>query len=176
MGFNLTHLQYFILFIFVYTLNIITTVFAATNVTIVYQDPSITYSPPGAWSLSAPSKLDLGGAHMMTQNPNATASFNFTGKFSFSLFLFFILLLFSCTVKTRLISVVFLWLYLFHLSRHSNILFSSIVALSRQYSGITRFWAYHSNRFSGSHCQFSEYRSRPRDSSISSRLECYWFS
>ena len=91
MGFKLTHRQYFILSIFVYTLS--TTVFAATNVTIVYQDPSITYSPSGAWSLSAPSKLDLGGAHMITQNPNATASFNFTGKF------FFILLFFSFTVN-----------------------------------------------------------------------------
>ena len=91
MGFKLTHRQYFILSIFVYTLS--TTVFAATNVTIVYQDPSITYSPSGAWSLSAPSKLDLGGAHMITQNPNATASFNFTGKS------FFILLFFSFTVN-----------------------------------------------------------------------------
>jgi hypothetical protein len=95
MGFKLTHLQYFILFLVVYTLNISTTVFAAVNVTIDYQDSSIAYSPPGAWSQSAPSNLDLGGAHMLTQNPNATASFNFTGKFSSSFFFLFILFFFS---------------------------------------------------------------------------------
>ena len=92
MGFKLTHLQGFILFLVVYTLDIGTTaVFAAVNlnVTIDYQDSSITYSPPGAWSQSMPSKLDLGGAHMLTQNPNATASFNFTGKFFFQFNFFF---------------------------------------------------------------------------------------
>ena len=84
MGFKSTHLHHFILFLLYTTLNTgTTTVFAAVNVTIDYQDTSITYSPPGAWSQSLPSKLDLGGAHMLTQNPNATASFNFTGKFFF---------------------------------------------------------------------------------------------
>ena len=92
MGFKLSHLQYFILSLVVYTLNISTTAFAAVNVTIDDQDSSITYSPPGAWSKSAPSNLDLGGAHMLSQNPNATASFNFTGTFYF-LFFFIIFLL-----------------------------------------------------------------------------------
>ena len=172
MGFKLTHLQYFILFLVVCTFNIGNTVFAAVNVTINYQDPSITYSPPGAWSLSAPSALDLGGAHKLTQNPNATASFNFTGKFFSSQFLFFhfIILL----VLNQVDFCCFFLLYLLHLSRHRDILYSSIVALSRQYSCITRFWAYHSNRFSGS--QFSKYRSGPRDGSISCRLECHWIS
>ncbi|KAF8165989.1 hypothetical protein B0H34DRAFT_743864 [Crassisporium funariophilum] len=54
-------------------------VLAARNVTIDDQDPSIIYAPPGAWSKSADNALNSGGAHMLTQNPNATASFNFTG-------------------------------------------------------------------------------------------------
>jgi hypothetical protein len=97
MGFKWTH---FILFLVVYILNITTTVFAAVNVTITYQDPSITYSPPGAWAKSAPSKLDLGGAHMLTQNPNATASFNFTGKFFFPVYFSFLLLLLFYSFKS----------------------------------------------------------------------------
>ena len=149
MGFKLTHLQYFILFLVVYTLTTTTTAFARVNVTISYLDPSITYSPPGAWSQSVPSKLDLGGAHMLTQVPNATASFNFTGKFSSRLYLFSffsILLFFSFKSGWFL----FFPLFLFHLSRHRDILFSSIVALSRHYCCITRFWAYLSNQFNGS--------------------------
>lgn len=56
------------------------TVLADQNVTVDDQDPSIVYSPPGAWALSANSSLDFGGAHMLTQNPNGTAVFNFTGS------------------------------------------------------------------------------------------------
>ena len=79
MAFNLDHLQHrvvFFLFLVIY-------VFAAENVTVDDQNPSIIYSPPRAWSESAPSTLDLGGSHKLTQNPNATASFNFTGNFFF---------------------------------------------------------------------------------------------
>ena len=88
MGFSLTHLILRLFFLLV--VGYISTVSAAVNlnVTIYYNDSSISYSPPGAWNLSAPSNLDLGGAHMLTQNPNATASFNFTGKSFFSSFLF----------------------------------------------------------------------------------------
>jgi hypothetical protein len=89
MGFNLNLFQPLVLlFLVVRTLNL-STAFAAVNVTINDNDSSITYSPPGAWSQSAPNTLDFSGAHMLTQNPNATASFNFTGKFS-SVYFFFI--------------------------------------------------------------------------------------
>lgn len=77
MGFNLNHLQRrVVLFLVVYTLKI-TTVFAAVNMTIYDNDSSITYS--GVWKPSAPSALDFSGVHMLTQDPSATASFNFTG-------------------------------------------------------------------------------------------------
>ena len=49
------------------------------NVTVDDDDPSIRYEPPGAWHLSAKSTLDFGYAHMLTENPSATAVFNFTG-------------------------------------------------------------------------------------------------
>ena len=179
MGFKLTHL---ILFLVVYTLNTSTTVFAAVNVTINYQDSSITYSPPGAWSQSAPSTLDLGGAHMITKNPNATASFNFTGKFFsspqkfISLFFFFLSFLFFFFQVDFCLFYYYYYHICFILSRHRDILFSSIVALCRQYCRITRFWAYQYNRFRGSHRPYFEYLWRPRDRSISSRLACYWIS
>lgn len=60
--------------------SLLPTVLADQNVTVDDQDPSILYSPPGAWGLSANSSLDFGGAHMLTQNPNATAVFKFTGS------------------------------------------------------------------------------------------------
>ncbi|KAF8888149.1 hypothetical protein CPB84DRAFT_1473740 [Gymnopilus junonius] len=52
---------------------------AEQNVTIDDQNPSIVYSPPGAWTVSTNSSLDFGGSHTLAQNPNATALFNFTG-------------------------------------------------------------------------------------------------
>ena len=180
MGFSLTHLILRLFFLLV--VGYISTVSAAVNLnlTIYYNDSSISYSPPGAWNLSAPSNLDLGGAHMLTQNPNATASFNFTGKsffssFLFPFFFFFPFIFYSCVNQVDFCLLFFFSLYiLLHLPRHRDILCSSTMALSRQHSCITRFRAYHSNRFGGS--QFSEYRSRPRDRSISSRLACYWIS
>ena len=53
---------------------------AQRNVSVDDTDPSIRYQPAGAWNVSANSTLDYGGAHMLTQNPNATATFNFTGE------------------------------------------------------------------------------------------------
>lgn len=57
-----------------------TTVRAEANVTVDDGDSRITYSPPGAWRKSEQTQLDYGGSHMLTQNPNATAIFNFTGE------------------------------------------------------------------------------------------------
>ena len=53
---------------------------AQRNVTVDDGDPSIVYQPAGEWFVSANSSLDFGHAHMLTQNPNATATFNFTGS------------------------------------------------------------------------------------------------
>ncbi|KJA20992.1 hypothetical protein HYPSUDRAFT_68122 [Hypholoma sublateritium FD-334 SS-4] len=52
---------------------------AQQNITIDDTNPAIAYAPAGAWVVSANSSLDFGGAHMLTQNPNGTATFNFTG-------------------------------------------------------------------------------------------------
>ncbi|KAF8076981.1 hypothetical protein FPV67DRAFT_1715941 [Lyophyllum atratum] len=49
------------------------------NVTIDDQDPSIAYVPRQSWVLSANSNLNAGGAHMLTQDMTATATFTFTG-------------------------------------------------------------------------------------------------
>jgi hypothetical protein len=57
-----------------------TTVRAEANVTVDDGDTRITYSPPGAWKKSAETQLNYGGSHMLAQNPNATAVFNFTGE------------------------------------------------------------------------------------------------
>jgi len=57
----------------------LTTVHAEANVTVDDGDSRIVYFPPGAWSRSVQMPLDYGGSHMLTQQPNATAVFNFTG-------------------------------------------------------------------------------------------------
>lgn len=54
---------------------------AQQNITVDDTNPGIVYAPPGAWVLSANSSLDIGGTHMLTQNPNGTATFTFTGMF-----------------------------------------------------------------------------------------------
>ncbi|KAF9476791.1 hypothetical protein BDN70DRAFT_923057 [Pholiota conissans] len=54
-------------------------VYAQNNITIDDTNAAISYAPAGAWVVSTNSTLDFGGAHMLTQNPNATAVFNFTG-------------------------------------------------------------------------------------------------
>ena len=54
------------------------------NVTVDDNDASITYQPPGSWVLSVFDSLDAGGQHHVTSDPDATASFTFTGWFFFS--------------------------------------------------------------------------------------------
>ncbi|KAG6868231.1 hypothetical protein C0993_005931 [Termitomyces sp. T159_Od127] len=49
------------------------------NVTVDDQDPAIIYRPKASWSPSANSPLDVRGAHMLTDNPAATATFHFKG-------------------------------------------------------------------------------------------------
>jgi len=51
---------------------------AMHNVTVDDNNPSITYHPPNGWILSSVNVLDAGGHHVTAQ-PNATASFTFTG-------------------------------------------------------------------------------------------------
>lgn len=94
MSFYLNHLQpRVVLFLVVYNI----TVFAAVNVSIYDNDPAIIYSPQGAWSQSPPNALDFSGAHMLTQEPNATASFNFTG-----IAIYFLAPLWPYTVNTAI--------------------------------------------------------------------------
>lgn len=89
------------------------------NVTIDDPDPSIVYAPPGAWNRSATNALDYGGSHMLTQIPNATASFNFTGVLN---------LFFDFIVFAELLSAL----------RCSYILFITALALSSQHRSFTR--------------------------------------
>ncbi|RDB19845.1 hypothetical protein Hypma_013131 [Hypsizygus marmoreus] len=49
------------------------------NVTVDDPDPSIIYTPATSWSQSANNSLNAGGAHKLTQDPTATATFTFTG-------------------------------------------------------------------------------------------------
>lgn len=49
------------------------------NVTVDDTNPAITYEPEDQWFLSAASNLNVGGAHMLTSSPGATATFRFTG-------------------------------------------------------------------------------------------------
>lgn len=54
------------------------------NVTIDDSDPSIIYQPPDSWETSVYDVLDAGGRHHLTSDPDATASFTFTGWFQFT--------------------------------------------------------------------------------------------
>lgn len=49
------------------------------NVTVDDADLSIVYTPPASWTTSANNGLNIGGAHKLTQDMNANASFTFTG-------------------------------------------------------------------------------------------------
>jgi len=49
------------------------------------QDPRIVYAPPEAWNQTDRSLMDYGGAHMLTDNPEATATFKFTGGYMYSI-------------------------------------------------------------------------------------------
>jgi len=71
------HLHLFILALFSWFLFL--QVFAQKNVTVDDKDSAIVYAPAGAWVPSASNSLDYGGAHTLTQNATATATFNFTG-------------------------------------------------------------------------------------------------
>ena len=51
------------------------------NMTVDDNDSSITYQPPTSWVLSDTDLLDAGGQHHDTSDPDATASFTFTGWF-----------------------------------------------------------------------------------------------
>lgn len=48
------------------------------NRTVDDNDPAIRYI--GQWNPSAVSSLDMGGRHMLSQDPTAQAIFEFTGK------------------------------------------------------------------------------------------------
>jgi len=50
---------------------------AAQNFTVDDGDPSITYT--GQWNDTLYDPLNAGGSHKVTGNPDATASFTFTG-------------------------------------------------------------------------------------------------
>ena len=52
---------------------------AQKNVYLDDQDPRIVYTPPEAWNQTDRSRLDYGGSHMLTDNPEATATFKFKG-------------------------------------------------------------------------------------------------
>jgi hypothetical protein len=76
--FNLFHPL--LLFLLVQCHYLSPTVRAEANVTVDDGDSRITYSPSSAWRKSEQTQLNYGGSHMLTQNPNATAVFNFTGE------------------------------------------------------------------------------------------------
>lgn len=50
------------------------------NLTADDDDRRIRYEPSRAWIMSENSTLDFGYAHMLTEHPNATAIFEFTGE------------------------------------------------------------------------------------------------
>ena len=53
---------------------------ADTNVTVDDIDTiSIIYDPPASWVESTFNSLDVGGSHATTEDPDATATFSFTG-------------------------------------------------------------------------------------------------
>jgi len=52
------------------------------NISIDDQNPQITYVPLASWTLTALGDFDAGGAHMLTEDPDAYATFTFTGMLS----------------------------------------------------------------------------------------------
>ncbi|KAF8165990.1 hypothetical protein B0H34DRAFT_794302 [Crassisporium funariophilum] len=52
---------------------------ALHNVTVDDNDPTIVYAPDGSWSETDFDLMNLGGRHMVTSDPAATATFVFTG-------------------------------------------------------------------------------------------------
>jgi hypothetical protein len=53
---------------------------ALYNVTVDDQDASISYFPQGSWNQTDRGILDAGGQHMLTNDPNAYATFTFKGS------------------------------------------------------------------------------------------------
>ena len=62
---------------FFFTLVIIQGVEALYNVTVDDQDPFISYFPLGSWNETDPGTLDAGSQHMLTNDPDAYATFTF---------------------------------------------------------------------------------------------------
>ncbi|KAF8962449.1 hypothetical protein BDZ97DRAFT_1112854 [Flammula alnicola] len=55
-------------------------VYGLRNVTVDDQNSTIIYSPAGSWyHIQDPSTFDIDGGHMLTSDPAASATFNFTG-------------------------------------------------------------------------------------------------
>jgi len=83
----IVHLRLFIPFLFSWVLFV--RVDAQQNVTLDDVDTAIVYAPPGAWyspdNITNP--LDYEGTHMFTDNPEATATFTFTGGQMYSIYL-----------------------------------------------------------------------------------------
>jgi len=60
---------------------------AQQNVTLDDLDTAIVYAPPGAWSSpdEKTNDLDYGGTHMYANDPEATATLNFMGRYMYSI-------------------------------------------------------------------------------------------
>jgi hypothetical protein len=56
------------------------------NVTLDDRESRIVYAPSGAWcrSNNTQNPLDYWGSHMVTEDPDAVATFKFTGGFMYS--------------------------------------------------------------------------------------------
>ncbi|TFK23584.1 hypothetical protein FA15DRAFT_670400 [Coprinopsis marcescibilis] len=68
-----------VLWLFLLVASFVYSATALRNVTVDDDSERIAYRPPGAWFMSDNHTLDHGYAHMLTQTPNASATFNFTG-------------------------------------------------------------------------------------------------
>jgi len=87
------------------------------NITIDDASSAIVYTPLASWNVSAPSTLDVGGTHKLTQDQAAFATFNFTGVY---------IIPSSSTPHPKL-------------SRGRNILYVSTLAISCQHRCVPRF-------------------------------------
>lgn len=80
-----THMRRFLLaYLHVLALGVRTVVGGLRNVTVDDQ-PTIEYSANAKW-LSAVSPLNMGGSHMLSNDPAAQSTFRFTGAYSYSFF------------------------------------------------------------------------------------------
>jgi hypothetical protein len=74
---------------FIFLIAFLLLVDAMHNVTVDDNHSSITYQPLDDWLVSASDVLNAGGRYHVTSDPDATASFTFTGWFQFTLYLTF---------------------------------------------------------------------------------------